>query len=106
MNDYSITKSLFCIITDNASNNIKMWHYIESIAQISNDFRYNSCENMISCSAHVLNLACQDLIKRGIKSEAPTSNDITPFHLEEELSETVNDRKPVNRLRLGCIKIR
>lgn len=106
MDDYSITKSLFCITTDNASNNIKMGHYIESIAQIRNDFRFNSCENMISCSAHVLNLACQDLIKHGIKSEAPTSNDITPFLLEEELSKTINDRNPVNRLRLGCIKIR
>ncbi|KAL0582424.1 hypothetical protein ABG067_007725 [Albugo candida] len=87
-----------------------MGEYIEQISKERKAFKFIAKENMIHCTAHVLNLACQDLINKGIKSNAPpeadlftVANDLLIQEANEPAAPTTN---VVNRLRKGVIKIK
>jgi hypothetical protein len=67
----NIKNKLFCIKTDNASNNGSMVEYIEKEAKNDPSFRFNKEENMISCFAHVIKLVYLNLIiVKGLKARA------------------------------------
>lgn len=109
LDDFQITSLLFSITTDNASNNTTMGECIEKIAKERKTFNFVAKHNMISCTAHVLNLSCQDLIIKGIKSEAPLEANLFTVAsdlLNEENEENISKKNIVNRLRKGCIKIK
>ena len=74
LDDYGIKSKLFCITTDNASNNGSMAEYIEKVAEKNLSFSFNKEENMISCFAHVINLVCHNLIEKGLKARAPNDS--------------------------------
>lgn len=123
LDDYEISDLLFTITADSAANNLKMGKIIEEKLKNKNNYAFNAKNQLLSCTAHVLNLACQDIIKNGIFSEAPLeadvyNNNITPDELNEGINdvddELLNDEemasclevKVVKKLRKGCIKIK
>ena len=73
LDDYGIKSKLFCITTDNGSNNGSMAEYIEKVAENDPSFSFNE-ENMISCFVHVINLVCHNLIEKGLKARAPNDS--------------------------------
>lgn len=71
LEDYEIKNNLFCLTTDNASNNGKLADYLEDMAERDSSFKFKRNENLISCLAHVINIVCHDLIDKGLQSRAP-----------------------------------
>lgn len=76
IDDYKIADKVNCITTDNASNNFAMGDYLEAASSERSDLIFHKNEQMIGCFNHIINLACQELIVKGLKSKAPpdTSN--------------------------------
>ncbi|KAI8876303.1 hypothetical protein K501DRAFT_279540 [Backusella circina FSU 941] len=74
LDDYEITSKLFCIITDNAYNMLKMGKEIDNISLKRSDFAFNCAHQMIPCFAHILNITCQDILYKGLKSSAQDTN--------------------------------
>ena len=75
--EYEITnKKINCITTDNAANNGFMGNKLEIAAKIRKDFKFKKNEQLIGRMSHIINLACQELIVKDLKSIAPpnTSN--------------------------------
>ncbi|KAG2211386.1 hypothetical protein INT46_001617 [Mucor plumbeus] len=102
LDDYGIKSKLFCITTDNASNNGSMAEYIEKVAEKDLSFSFNREENMISCFAHVINLVCHNLIEKGLKARAPNdSANMEAVMKDIEKNGSENDN-PIDRLRKGC----
>jgi hypothetical protein len=54
---YGICEKLFCITTDNASNNDIMCEELSDLLYESHEMDWNGEENHIACLAHVINLA-------------------------------------------------
>ena len=71
IDDYEIAEKANCITTDNASNNLAMDDYLEAVSNERDNFRFEKNEQMIECFNHIINLACQELIVKGLKSKAP-----------------------------------
>lgn len=76
--DYGITPQIHCITADNAANNGALGKELEKLANMRNDFKFSRSENMLGCMNHIVNLACQELIVKGLKSIAPP--DVSDLH--------------------------
>lgn len=82
-----IFAQIFCITTDNASNNVTMGSALEKDLDLTFKKR-----NMIPCFAHVLNLACKSVYETltGLKQDKDaTIEDLT--HMTENEFETLAD---------------
>src|SRR5947207_15410366 len=60
---YGICEKLFCIRTDNASNNDTMCEELSDLLYESHEMDWDGEENHIACLAHVINLAVQAFLK-------------------------------------------
>ena len=69
LNDFDLAEKLFCITTDNASNNGKLMKCLRKLLRIQG-IKWSAQKNHISCMNHVLNLAVQAFLKK-IKALAP-----------------------------------
>ena len=84
MERYEIIQKLFCITTDNASNNTEMTKYISQYLKNKYDIIWNPEQHHISCLNHVINLAVQDFL-RSIKGLMSLEDSIE--HLRDEEDE-------------------
>ena len=70
--EFGIQNKLFCITTDNVSNNSKMMKRISKL--LKNDFKINwdPKKHHVACINHVINLAIQDFLKslKGLSSDS------------------------------------
>lgn len=118
LDNLGLGAKLFTITTDNASNMEKMAELLQAHSQQDNGWyvtiRYSLsamiyCPYMhycrsfeatrrIPCVGHVINLAVQEIIKKGFLSEAPA--DI--MDVEDDLRDTTT----LAKLRKGILKIR
>lgn len=121
---FNITRKLFTITSDNASNMLKMMDLIEEYAiqkgcvritagKKRNDvlshtsvficsLPFRAKTHHIPCIGHVFNLAVQEILNKGMNAEAPDENDI-----DDSLPKTANQRiNPIVKLRKGIIKMR
>jgi len=69
LNDFDLAEKLFCITTDNASNNGKLMKCLRKLLR-RQGIKWSAQKNHISCMNHVLNLAVQAFLKK-IKALAP-----------------------------------
>ena len=81
LKDYDICRKLFCIMTDDASNNGTMCEEIERHLS-EEDISWSAEKNHIHCMNHVINLAIQDFLKniKAIKTNADGSD-----YVEEDI---------------------
>jgi len=81
MEKYGITEKLFCITTDNASNNGKMMTHLSDILREKKQIIWDPKAHHIACLNHVINLAADDFMK-SIKLFEGATND-----MEDECDE-------------------
>jgi hypothetical protein len=74
LEEYEISEKLFCITTDNASNNTTLVRHLSILLKDAKGIKWDPRKHHISCFNHVINLAVQDFLK-SIKA-IPTENDI------------------------------
>lgn len=74
LKQFEIAEKLFCITTDNASNNGRMMKHISRRLKDEFNIMWDGSEHHIACMNHIINLAVQDFLK-GIKSLAPDDDD-------------------------------
>lgn len=79
---YNIVQKLYCITTDNASNNTTMMHSLSQRLREEEDYEWDPDQHHISCLNHIINLAVEDFIKNvkgferaGIIIDDDTSDD-------------------------------
>jgi hypothetical protein len=60
---YNIAQKLFCITTDNASNNGTMMHCLSERLKEEENYDWDPDQHHISCLNHIINLAVDDFIK-------------------------------------------
>lgn len=63
LEDFNVTKKLFCITTDNASNNTTMMSELSSLLKEQHNLDWDPKEHHIACLNHVINLAVQSFLK-------------------------------------------
>ena len=61
---YNIAEKLFCITTDNASNNGKAMKRLSKLLMKHNGFDWPWEENHVSCLNHVINIAVDAFLKK------------------------------------------
>lgn len=83
LNEFDLAKKLFCVTTDNASNNGKMVKVLKKELR-KQGISWNGETNHISCLSHVLNLVVQAFLKT-VKAIAPNLDDDV---LNEEAEDT------------------
>lgn len=70
---YDICEKLFCITTDNATNNDTMCEELSDLLCESHEMDSDGEESHIACPAHVINLAVQTFLKN-IKATQMTNH--------------------------------
>lgn len=60
-----------------------MGNELEKQAAIRHDFSFKRDENLIGCMSHIINLACQELIVKGLKSVAPPDGSTLQIMMKE-----------------------
>jgi hypothetical protein len=83
MEKYGITEKLFCITTDNASNNGKMMRRLSVILKEEKGIIWDPKAHHIACLNYVINLAANDFMK-SIKLFEGATNDVEGEWDEEE----------------------
>ncbi|KAG2228607.1 hypothetical protein INT48_006894 [Thamnidium elegans] len=99
LEDYEIKSNLFCLITDNASNNGKLADYLEETAERDSSSTFKRNKNLISCLSHVINIVCHDLIDKGLQSKAPTEDVNMEKFMKDAYRLTINSE---DDLRQDC----
>ena len=84
LEEYGIIEKLFCVTTDNASNNTEMMKHIGRYLRKEYNIIWKSDEHHIACLNHVINLAVKDFLKeiKGLNSEE--SSDEHPKEDEDD----------------------
>lgn len=87
---FNITEQLFCIATDNASNNIKAMKKLSEMLLDIKGYNWDWEENHISCLNHVINLGVDAFLKK-IKGLTSKSNILDEGDEEAEDNEESDD---------------
>ena len=82
LHDYNIHTNLYCITTDNASNNGKMIKELTKLFRRKDNIIWNGPQHHIPCFAHVINLAVKAFL-RNLK--------IAPVSDEHQWSSDIHD---------------
>jgi hypothetical protein len=61
LQEYNLWQKLLAVTTDNASNMNTMFEELQNLAY-ENNSTFNSTDYRVRCLAHIINLACQDMI--------------------------------------------
>lgn len=80
---FNITEKLFCITTDNASNNKKAMKALSKLLLKHKNIKWNWKEHHISCLNHVIDLGVQAFLK-SIKVIEEEEEDEEDMIIEEE----------------------
>jgi len=80
LEEFQIINKLFCITTDNASNNGKMMTRISKHLKDVHCVKWDPKEHHIACLNHVINLAVQDFLKA-----------IKGFNADDEVDDCLQD---------------
>ena len=72
LKEYGIRRKLFCITTDNATNNATMMKQISSLLRNDLNVQWDPEKHHITCINHIINLAVQDFLK-SLKVLGPAS---------------------------------
>lgn len=84
LEEYGIIEKLFCVITDNVSNNTEMMKHIDRYLRKEYNIIWKPEERHIACLNHVINLAVKDFLK-GIKDlNSEESSDEHPKEDEDD----------------------
>ena len=83
LNQFDLKSKLFCVTTDNATNNDTLTGALETRLEIDDGIHFDPLEQHIPCVAHVLNLAVQSFL-RNLKV------------LEDDTTSTSDDEDEVN----------
>ena len=83
---FGIVEKLFCITTDNASNNGKMMKHLSKMLEEEKGIIWDPAEHHITCLSHVINLIVTDFMKaiKGFKQEKENSDDEKESDNEEK----------------------
>jgi len=70
--EFDIQNKLFCITTDNATNNSKMMRQISKLLKKEFKIKWDPKKHHVACINHVINLAVQDFLKslKGLSSDS------------------------------------
>lgn len=60
---------------------------LEKQAAARHDFAFTRDENLIGCMSHIINLACQELIIKGLKSVAPPDGSNLQIMMKEVIMQ-------------------
>jgi hypothetical protein len=90
---YGITEKLFCITTDNASNNGKMMRILSHILKDKKGIDWDPKTHHIACLNHVINLAVDDFMKSIKMFEGAMRDRDVEGDDEEESEEDVETGK-------------
>lgn len=71
IHDFQFQSKLFCITTDNASNNYKMMQELSRLLLVDDAIVWDGSRNHIPCLAHVLNLSVKAFLAH-LKVQPPT----------------------------------
>jgi hypothetical protein len=88
LDEYGIKEKLFCITTDNASNNIAMVKHLSKLLSydgISWDYKTRH----IPCLAHIINLIVQKFLKALVKDHPTISDDLSFDEIDSEDIQTI-----------------
>ncbi|KAG2232816.1 hypothetical protein INT48_005684 [Thamnidium elegans] len=98
LEDYEIKSNLFCLITDNVSNNGKLADYLGETAERDPSFTFKRKKNLISCLSHVINIVCHDLIDKGLQPKGPTED----VNMEKFMKDVESDSSKKRQAYLDC----
>jgi hypothetical protein len=76
LNSYNITEKLFCVTTDNASNNDTGVEHLSVLLYKNKGIEWDHEEHHIRCLNHIINIAVQAFLKKCkvIDTEGPEDN--------------------------------
>lgn len=74
MDRLEIWDKLLAITTDNASSMDTMFKALDKMCQ-DKMLEFKSAEHRVSCQAHIINLACKDIIKKVIGKDSGNANE-------------------------------
>jgi hypothetical protein len=89
IHNFRFQTKLFCITTDNASNNYKMMKELSRLLLINDAIVWDGSRNHIPCLAHVLNLAVKSFLSN-IKVQPPSEEEQWMDHNEDSDDNVVN----------------
>jgi hypothetical protein len=92
LNDFDLAEKLFCITTDNASNNYKLMKCLRKLLK-RQGIVWSAQRNHVNCMNHVLNLAVQAFLKK-IKVLAPAiDEDIVWMEKDDERDQNSDEEE-------------
>lgn len=104
LKEYGVCHKLLSLTTDNASNMDTMFEELEILA-LGDDIIFDSKNYRVRCFAHIMNLACQDMINSiGDGGADAYSSDIDTD--DEQQTSKKKELPVVTKLRKGIIAVR
>ena len=90
---FNLTEKLFCITTDNVSNNKKAMKFLSKLLWKQKGIRWNWKECHISCLNHVIDLAVQAFLKsiKVIETEEEEEEEEKEEDVEDIMEESEDD---------------
>jgi hypothetical protein len=104
LDNYNITEKLFCVTTDNASNNGNCVKFLRKLLSQNKGIEWNEEEHHIRCLNHVINIAVQAFLKKckvlstdGVEEDANRDDVDSDFGDEELRAAEEQARDPTIR---------
>ena len=101
LDEFNIAEKLYCITTDNASNNTKAMRMLAKLLRRHKGVIWEWEENHISCLNHVINIAVQAFLKKIICLDNPDEEEESDDDEDGEEEEGSDDEEDEDEDRDG-----
>lgn len=115
LNRFDLTKKLFCITADNASNNKTLSRAVARSLQEDEGIVFDAEGSLIPCLSHVINLAVQDFLQglRVLSDDANCTDDSDSDDegelralADQDFARTMTKLREICKVRYSMIQIR